>query len=83
MRNCIRCQREMIENANVNVVGGVYGIELKYGNFFRKNIGKITCAVCPECGYVENYIIDTKKLKKIEMKLEKKKDKKLKKESNM
>ena len=26
--------------------------------FFKKNIGKIICAVCPECGYVENYIKD-------------------------
>lgn len=83
MRVCIRCQKEMIEKIEPNVVGGLSGIELKYGKFFKKNIGKIICAVCPECGYVENYIKDTKKLKKIELKLEKKRNKKLQKERKM
>ena len=31
----------------------------------NKIIGKIKCAVCPECGYLETYIDDTTKLKNI------------------
>ena len=38
MRVCIRCQKEMIEKIEPNVVGGLSGVELKYGKFFKKNI---------------------------------------------
>lgn len=29
------------------------------------DLGKLKCAVCPECGYTENYIEDTAKIKKL------------------
>lgn len=28
------------------------------------NLGKVTCAICPNCGYMESYIKDVTKLKK-------------------
>ena len=56
MRKCIRCNIEMIEDLDVKVT---------QQGIFKENLGKLKCAVCPECGYTETYIQDTSKIKKL------------------
>lgn len=63
-RRCLRCNIEMIEDYDVKVEGAPYGIKLAKQGILTANLGKILCAVCPECGYLETYIEDTNKLKK-------------------
>ena len=65
MRNCLRCNTEMIEDLDVKVEGGAYGIKITQQGIFKDNLGKFNCAVCPECGYTENYIKKKTKIKKI------------------
>lgn len=65
MRKCIRCNAEMIENLDVKVEGRADGIKITQQGIFRDNLGKMQCAVCPECGYTETYIQNTTKIKKI------------------
>ena len=55
----------MIENFDIKVEGAGYGIKLTQHGLFKDNLGKIQCAVCPECGYMETYIEDTNKVKKL------------------
>lgn len=45
------------------VSNGQYGIDVREKGIFKLSLGKIKCAVCPNCGYVESYIKDTKKIK--------------------
>lgn len=49
----------------IKVANGTYGIKITQQGMFKDNLGKIKCAVCPECGYTENYIEDTTKVKKL------------------
>jgi predicted nucleic-acid-binding Zn-ribbon protein len=65
MRKCLRCNVEMVENLDVKVEGGAYGIKITQQGIFKDNLGKVKCAVCPECGYIENYVDDTSKIKKL------------------
>lgn len=65
MRKCIRCNTEMIENLDVKVEGRADGIKITELGVFKDNLGRMQCAVCPECGYIETYIEDTSKVKKI------------------
>lgn len=65
MRKCLRCQKEMIEDLDVFVSNGAYGIDVREKGLLKGTLGKIKCAVCPECGYIEMYIQDTTKIKKI------------------
>ena len=68
MRKCIRCNIEMIEDLDVKVEGGAYGVKVTQQGIqgiFKENLGKLKCAVCPECGYTETYIQDTSKIKKL------------------
>lgn len=65
MRKCIRCNTEMIENLDVKVEGRADGIKITELGIFKSNLGRMQCAVCPECGYIETYIEDTSKIKKI------------------
>ena len=65
MRKCLRCENEMVENLEVMVSNGGYGIGVREKGMFKNAIGKIKCAVCPECGYTENYIENTDKIKKL------------------
>ena len=65
MRKCIRCNQEMIENLEINVSNGAYGIDIREKGFFKNSLGRIKCAVCPECGYLETYIDDITKIKNL------------------
>ena len=65
MRKCLRCNSEMIEDLDVKVEGGAYGIKITQQGIFKDNLGKLKCSVCPECGYIENYIQDTSKVQKL------------------
>ena len=65
MRKCLRCESEMVENLEVMVSNGGYGIDVREKGMFKNSIEKIKCAVCPECGYIETYIESTDKIKKL------------------
>ena len=65
MRKCLRCEAEMIEDLTVMVTSGGYGIDVREKGMFKRSLGKIKCAVCPECGYTETYIDDTENIKKL------------------
>lgn len=64
-RRCLRCNVEMIEDLDIKVEGAAYGIKITQQGLFKDNLGKVQCAICPECGYMETYIEDTTKVKKI------------------
>lgn len=66
MRKCIRCNTEMVEDLDVKVEGRADGIKVTKQGIFKENLGRINCAVCPECGYIETYIQDKSKIKKID-----------------
>lgn len=63
-RRCLRCNVEMIEKFDIKVEGAAYGIKITQQGLFKDNLGKVQCAICPECGYMETYIEDTSKVKK-------------------
>lgn len=65
MRRCLRCETEMIENLDVKVEGGAYGIKITQQGIFKDNLAKVKSAVCPECGYTETYVENTEKIKKL------------------
>ena len=65
MRICLRCNIEMVEDLDIKVEGGAYGIKITQQGIFKDSLGKFKCAVCPECGYTETYIQDTNKIKKL------------------
>ena len=55
----------MVENLEVMVSNGGYGIDVREKGMFKSAIEKIKCAVCPECGYTETYVENTDKIKKL------------------
>ena len=57
--------KEARDMFDIKVEGAGYGIKLTQQGLFKDNLGKIQCAVCPECGYMETYIEDTNKVKKL------------------
>ena len=59
MRKCLRCQTEMVEDLNVMVSNGGYGVDVREKGMFKGSLGKVKCAVCPACGYLETYIEKT------------------------
>lgn len=63
MRNCLRCETEMVDDLAVMVSNGGYGIDVREKGMFKSAIEKIKCAVCPECGYTEIYVENTEKIK--------------------
>lgn len=65
MRKCIRCNMKMVEDLDVKVEGAAYGLKVTDKGIFKKNLGKIKCAVCKKCGYTETYIEDTSKIEKL------------------
>lgn len=64
MRKCIRCDVEMLEDYDVKVEGGAYGLKITKLGIFKDNLGKVHASVCSECGYLEFYLEDTAKIKK-------------------
>ena len=66
MRKCLRCESAMVEDLTVMVSGGGYGIDVREKGLFKGSLGKIKCAVCPECGYVEMYVDNTEGIKKVQ-----------------
>lgn len=65
MRNCIRCQAEMVENCDIKIQGAGHGIVLSSTEkTFAKRLGKPKVAICPNCGEVSIYIEDVDKLNK-------------------
>ena len=65
MRKCLRCENNMIEGFEAMVSSGSYGIDVREKGLFKGSLGKIKCAICDSCGYVENYIEDLEKIKKL------------------
>ena len=65
MRKCLRCETEMVENLEVMVSNGGYGIDVREKGMFKSAIERIKCAVCPECWYTETYVENTDKIKKL------------------
>lgn len=65
VRKCLKCNTNMVENLDFKIEGAAYGIKVTQQGIFKDNLGKIRCAVCPKCGYVETYLNDTSKIKKI------------------
>ena len=65
MRKCLRCETEMVEDLTVMVTYGGYGVDVRQKGMFKGSLGKLKCAVCPECGYTETYIDDTENIKKL------------------
>ncbi len=63
MRKCLRCNVEMKEGLVVMTAGG-YAVDVREKGMFKGSLGKISAAVCPECGYLETYLQDLEKLKK-------------------
>lgn len=55
----------MIEDLEVMVSNGGYGIDIRERGMFKSAIEKIKCAVCPECGYTETYVENIEKIKKM------------------
>ena len=65
MRKCLRCGTVMVEDLNVMVTNGGYGVGVREKGMFKTCIEKIKCAICPECGYTELYIANSDKIKKL------------------
>ena len=65
MRKCLRCQTEMVEDLNVMVTNGGYGVDVREKGMFKGSLGKVKCAVCPACGYLETYIEKTDDIREL------------------
>ena len=65
MRKCLRCETAMVEDLAVMVARGGYGVDVRENGMFKGSLGKIKCAVCPECGYTETYIDNPNNIKKL------------------
>lgn len=65
MRKCLRCEATMVEDLSVMVTNGGYGVDVREKGIFKSSLGKIKCAVCPECGYAETYIDNPESIKKL------------------
>lgn len=63
MRHCLRCEKEMVEDFDIKVEGAAYGLKVTEQGILKESLGKVKCAVCPECGYIEPYIEDLSKIK--------------------
>jgi hypothetical protein len=55
----------MVEDLDVMVTNGGYGVDVREKGMFKGSLGKIKCAVCPECGYTEAYIDNPESIKKL------------------
>ena len=65
MRTCIRCETPMVDDLSV-AANAIYVVDVREAaGLFERSLGKIKCAVCPECGYTETYIENPEKIKKL------------------
>lgn len=66
MRQCLRCQTEMVEGCSIRVEGAGYGIVMAADDkrVFAKRIGKPRVAICPNCGEVSIYVENTADLQR-------------------
>ena len=68
VRKCLRCETVMVDNLAV-VANGLYVVDVREAaGMFKSSLGKIKCAVCPECGYAETYIDNPEHIKKLAVK---------------
>lgn len=65
MRKCLRCDAVMVENLLAMASNGGFGLDVREKGLFKGSLGKIKCAVCPECGYTETYIDSPEKVKEL------------------
>ncbi len=65
MKKCLRCHTEMVENLIAMASNGGFGLDVREKGMFKGSLGKIKCAVCPECGYIETYIDTPEKVKEL------------------
>ena len=56
----------MVENLIMMASNGGFGIEVREKGLLKGSLGKIKCAVCPECGYTEAYVDNTEKIKALQ-----------------
>jgi hypothetical protein len=56
----------MVENLIMMASNGGFGIEVREKGLLKGSLGKIKCAVCPECGYIEAYVDNTEKIKALQ-----------------
>ncbi len=62
MRKCLRCETEMRDGYSLLSSDDYWHvIAAEDGKWFPREIGKLSCAVCPECGYTELYVEPAKK----------------------
>lgn len=62
MRKCLRCSTKMIEELDIRT-NDALGLAVAEKGLFKTTLGKIVCAVCPECGYVEIYVENSGKIR--------------------
>lgn len=56
LRKCLRCETEMREGYALFASSGYWRVvAAEDRKWYPKEIGKLHCAVCPECGYTELY----------------------------
>ena len=65
MRKCLRCDATMVEDLAVMVTNGGYGVDVREKGLFKGSLGKLKCAVCPECGYTEACMDNPESIKKL------------------
>ena len=57
MRDCLRCQSQMLEGFDMKVDGAGYGVTIaKTTKFFAKRLEKPKVAICPHCGEISFYL---------------------------
>ena len=65
MRKCLRCATDMVEQLDVMVTSGGYGVDVREHGIFKQSLGKLKCAVCPSCGYAETYLDNPENIRKL------------------
>ncbi len=54
----------MIEGLQILTNEGI-GTQITQKGFFKTSLVKIEAAACPNCGYIEKYLVSTEKLEQI------------------
>jgi len=62
MRECVRCQAEMLDAKFVDVMNSApTAVVVTVGAMYR-HLGATSCAVCPKCGEISLYIEDLSRI---------------------